>query len=101
MQKQMEKRASQNLEFEKAGELRDRLRAMAFISSGPSGVTPLTFKEGDFAAIHMDGRQGLRAGIFLSGRAKLGAVILISRAIVKTKKPSEILDAFVAQFYLG
>ena len=99
MQKQME-RASQNLEFEKAGELRDRLRAMAFISSGPSGVTPLTFKEGDFAAIHMDGGKACVQVFFFRAGQNWGGNSYFPRHS-KDQEPSEILDAFVAQFYSG
>jgi excinuclease ABC subunit C len=97
--KQMEK-ASKDLNFEKAAELRDRLRAMAFVSSGKSSITPTTFKEADVAAIYMDGGQACVQVFFFRAGQNWGNNAYFPRHS-KDQPAEEILDAFLAQFYTG
>lgn len=70
LQKQMEA-ASKDLDFEKAAEIRDRLKALAFISSGQTNIAPSTFREADIAAIYKDGGQAC-IQVFFPGWTKLG-----------------------------
>ena len=97
--KQMES-ASKDLNFEKAAELRDRLRAMAFVSSGKSSITPNTFKEADVAAIYMDGGQACVQVFFFRAGQNWGNNAYFPRHS-KDQPAAEILDAFLAQFYTG
>ena len=97
--KQMEA-ASKDLNFEKAAELRDRLRAMAFVSSGKSSITPNTFKEADVAAIYMDGGQACVQVFFFRAGQNWGNNAYFPRHS-KDQPAAEILDAFLAQFYTG
>jgi len=97
--KQMES-ASKDLNFEKAAELRDRLRAMAFVSAGKSSITPNTFKEADVAAIYMDGGQACVQVFFFRAGQNWGNNAYYPRHS-KDQPAAEILDAFLAQFYTG
>jgi len=97
--KQMEG-ASKDLNFEKAAELRDRLRAMAFVSAGKSSITPNTFKEADVAAIYMDGGQACVQVFFFRAGQNWGNNAYYPRHS-KDQPAAEILDAFLAQFYTG
>ena len=99
MQEQMAT-ASKALEFEKAGEIRDRLRAMAFVSSGQTNVEPATFTEADIAAIHRDGGQACVQVFFFRAGQNWGSATYFPRHS-KDQDTAEILDAFLAQFYLG
>jgi len=99
MTKQMET-ASKALEFEKAAELRDRLRSMAFVAGGKSNVSPSTFKEADIAAIYLDGGQACIQVFFFRAGQNWGTHAYFPRHS-KDQPAEEILDAFLAQFYTG
>lgn len=91
---------SKELAFEAAAEIRDRLQAMAFVSSGQTHVTPSTFLEADIAAIHMDGGQACVQVFFFRAGQNWGSNAYFPRHS-KDATPDVILDAFLAQFYLG
>ncbi|PHR94089.1 MAG: excinuclease ABC subunit C [Robiginitomaculum sp.] len=99
MQRQMGE-ASKALAFEKAAEIRDRLQAMAFVSSGKTHVSPSTFMEADIAAIHLDGGQACVQVFFFRAGQNWGSNTYFPRHSKDADAPS-ILDAFLAQFYLG
>lgn len=99
MTRQMEK-ASKALEFEKAAELRDRLRSMAFVAGGKTNVAPKTFKEADVAAIYVDGGQACVQVFFFRAGQNWGTHAYFPRHS-KDQPAPEILDAFLAQFYTG
>ncbi|MBL4870043.1 MAG: excinuclease ABC subunit C [Robiginitomaculum sp.] len=99
LQKQMAK-ASKNLDFEQAAEIRDRLQAMAFVSSGKTHVTPTTFTEADIAALHMQGGQACVQVFFFRAGQNWGSHAYFPRHS-KDADAAHILDAFLAQFYLG
>ena len=102
--------ASSALEFEKAAEIRDRLQAMAFVSTGKTHITPKTFAEADIAAIHREdigggngGQEGGQACVqvlFFRAGQNWGANAYYPRH-GKDQDTADILDAFLAQFYLG
>jgi len=71
--------ASADLNFEKAAEIRDRLHAMSQVSGASGGINPTTFLEGDVIAIHSEGGQ----------------------SCVKEDETANVIDAFIAQFYLN
>lgn len=99
LQMQMES-AAKALAFEKAAEIRDRLRAMAFVSSGQSSLTPKTFSDADVAAIYRDGGQACVQVFFFRAGQNWGTHAYFPRH-AKDQSTAEILDAFLAQFYLG
>ncbi len=99
MQKQMET-ASQNQDYEKAAEIRDRIRAMAFVRAGQGYVRPNTFSEADVAAIYRDGGQACVQVYFFRGGQNWGTNTYFPRH-AKDQETGEILEAFLAQFYLG
>ncbi len=103
LQQQM-RQAAKDLQFEKAAEIRDRLKAMAFISSGSGSavgnVAPTTFMEADVAAIYEDGGQACVQVFFFRAGQNWGGNAYFPRHS-KDQHPAEILDAFLAQFYLG
>jgi len=108
LQKRLQSRmenASKSLDFEAAAEIRDRIQAMAFVSTGKSHLAPKTFKEADIAAIHKDG--GLEGGgqacvqvFFFRAGQNWGTNAYFPRH-AKDQDSADILDAFLAQFYTG
>ena len=62
--------ASKNMRFEKAAELRDRLRALAKINNSNLGkINPQTFSDGDVIAIHQAGGQSCVQVFFLDRKS--------------------------------
>ena len=84
--------------YEKAAELRDRLRAMARVTGGASAVNAETFSEADFAAIHVGAGQSCVQVFFFRAGQNWGSRSFFPRH-AKDEDTSEILDAFLAQFY--
>ena len=100
LQANMQK-ASDGLNFEQAAEIRDRIRAMAFVSTGKTHIAPKTFAEADIAAIHHDdGGQACVQVFFFRAGQNWGANAYYPRH-AKDQDTAEILDAFLAQFYTG
>ncbi len=92
--------ASQALNFEKAADLRDRLRAMAKVTQTGAAINPTTFNEADIAAIHMEGGQTCVQVFFFRAGHNFGNRAYFPRH-GKLETSEEILDSFLAQFYLG
>ncbi len=102
LQARMQK-ASDTLDFEQAAEIRDRIRAMAFVSTGKTHIAPKTFAEADIAAIHREGEHGGQACVqvfFFRAGQNWGANAYYPRH-AKDQDTADILDAFLAQFYTG
>ena len=107
LQAQMQK-SSDALNFEQAAEIRDRIRAMAFVSTGKTHIAPKTFAEADVAAIHREGDTEEAAGggqacvqvFFFRAGQNWGANAYYPRH-AKDQDTADILDAFLAQFYTG
>jgi len=97
MQKQM-LIASNSLDFEKAAEVRDRLKAMAQVSTNTAGVNPKTFKNGDVIGIHTAGGQSCVQIFFFRAGQNWGNRSYFPRH-AKSDDTAQILDAFLAQFY--
>jgi len=92
--------ASANLNFEKAAELRDRLHAMSQVSGASGGINPTTFGEGDVIAIHSEGGQSCVQVFFFRAGQNWGNNSYFPRH-TKDDDTAEVLDAFLAQFYLN
>ncbi|WP_017931875.1 excinuclease ABC subunit UvrC [Robiginitomaculum antarcticum] len=84
--------------YEKAGEIRDRLRAMARVTGGGSAINAGTFLEADIAAIHMGGGQSCVQVFFFRAGQNWGNRAFFPRHS-KDATRGEVLDAFLAQFY--
>jgi len=91
--------ASKAMNFEKAAELRDRLRALAKINNTNLGkINPRTFSDGDVIAVHTAGGQSCVQVFFFRAGQNWGNSAHFPRHD-KDHGPEEVLDAFVAQFY--
>ena len=89
--------AADNLEFETAARLRDRLRALSTISM-EQGVNPETIVEADVIALHAEGGQACVQAFFFRAGQNWGNRAYFPR-IDKTDTDGDILDAFLGQFY--
>lgn len=92
--------ASADLNFEKAAELRDRLHAMSQVSGASGGINPTTFGEGDVIAIHSEGGQSCVQVFFYRAGQNWGNNSYFPRH-TKEDEPADVIDAFIAQFYLN
>jgi len=92
--------ASANLNYEKAAELRDRLHAMSQVSGASGGINPTTFLEGDVIAIHSEGGQSCVQVFFYRAGQNWGNNSYFPRH-TKEDETANIIDAFIAQFYLN
>ena len=93
--------ASEDLEFERAARLRDRIRALSTVSQDQS-INPQSLEEADVFAVHCEGGQAcvqvffFRAGQNWGNRAYFPKV---ANTIEGDDEASGILDAFLGQFY--
>ena len=89
--------ASQNLEFERAAALRDRIRGLTHVQ-GSGIMNPASLTDADIMAVWQAAGQSCVQVFFVRGGRNNG-----NRAHfpihVKTDEPGEILAAFIAQFY--
>ncbi|MGJ8563523.1 MAG: excinuclease ABC subunit UvrC [Alphaproteobacteria bacterium] len=92
--------AAKVLNYEKAAEVRDRLKAMAQVTGGASGVNPMTFSEGDVVGIHMAGGQSCIQVFFFRAGQNWGNNAYFPRH-GKDETAAEIMDAFLAQYYMN
>ncbi len=92
--------ASNGLNFEKAAEIRDRLRAIAKVTARDDGANPTTFSEGDVIGIFSQGGQTCVQVFFFRAGQNWGNSSHFPRR-GKDETPDVILDAFLAQFYLN
>jgi excinuclease ABC subunit C len=90
-------RASDALEFERAARLRDRIAAVSAIQ-GAQGINPKTVEEADVFAIVEQAGQFCIEVFFFRTFQNWGNRAYFPRAD-KSLTPSEVLDAFLAQFY--
>ena len=90
--------ASKATNFEKAAELRDRLRALAYVSGSGSTINPSTFTDGDVIGIHSGGGQSCVQVFFFRAGQNWGNHSFFPRH-GKDETPAQIMDAFIAQFY--
>ena len=92
---------AEDMEFERAARLRDRIRALSSVSQEQS-INPHSTEEADVFAIHVEGGQAcvqvffFRAGQNWGNRAYFPKV---ANTVDRDDEAAGILDAFLGQFY--
>lgn len=99
LQSQMSE-AAKVLDYEKAAEIRDRLHALSQVSGAASGINPTTFHEGDVVGIFSAGGQSCVQVFFFRAGQNWGNSSYFPRHS-KEDDPADVLDAFLAQFYMN
>ncbi|MBU2867733.1 excinuclease ABC subunit UvrC [Pacificibacter marinus] len=89
--------ASDNMEFERAAALRDRIKAMTQVQTA-QGINPRTVTEADVIGLHMDGGQACVQVFFIRANQNWGNQDFYPR-IAADNNASEVLTAFLGQFY--
>ncbi|MBS9478601.1 excinuclease ABC subunit UvrC [Ancylobacter radicis] len=90
-------RASEELEFERAAALRDRLAALSAVQ-GTQGINPRSVEEADVFAIHQEGGATCVQVFFFRTGQNWGNHALYPRAD-RSLETGEVLGSFLAQFY--
>lgn len=89
--------ASDDMEFERAAALRDRIKAMTQVQTA-QGINPRTVTEADVIGLHMDGGQACVQVFFIRANQNWGNQDFYPR-IAADNNASEVLTAFLGQFY--
>jgi len=89
--------ASDDLEFERAARLRDRIRALSSVALESQIVTDAV-EEADIFALHADGGQACVQVFFFRAGQNWGNRAYFPR-VDKTDTDAEIMTAFIGQFY--
>jgi len=90
--------AAEKMEFEKAARLRDRISALSAIQ-GEQSVNPRSVPEADVFAVYSQAGQFCIEAFFFRTYQNWGNRAYFPRAD-RALDPAEVLDAFLAQFYL-
>ena len=89
--------ASDDLEFERAARLRDRIRALSSVAQ-ETQVNPETIDEADVFALHAEGGQACVQVFFFRAGQNWGNRAYFPR-VDRTDENPEIMAAFIGQFY--
>ena len=89
--------ASERMEYEKAGAIRDRLAAMAQVQVS-QGVNPAGVSQADVIALHQEGGQACVQVFFIRANQNWGNRAYYPRT-GGSADAAEILEAFMVQFY--
>ncbi|RME16235.1 MAG: excinuclease ABC subunit UvrC [Alphaproteobacteria bacterium] len=89
--------ASEALEFERAAALRDRIQALTQVQAS-QGINPRGVGEADVIALHMEGGQACVQVFFIRAHQNWGNSDFYPRTGAGAGE-SEVLQAFVGQFY--
>ncbi|MGN6515636.1 MAG: excinuclease ABC subunit UvrC [Rhizomicrobium sp.] len=89
--------ASDQMDFEAAARLRDRIRAMSHIQS-TQGINPTTFAEADVFAAHQEGGETCIQVFFFRAGQNWGNRPYFPRH-PRELSCAEVLESFIAQFY--
>jgi excinuclease ABC subunit C len=89
--------AAEDMEFETAARLRDRIRALSAISM-EQGINPETVDEADVFALHAEGGQACVQVFFFRAGQNWGNRAYFPR-VDRADEDGDILDAFLGQFY--
>ena len=89
--------ASLAMEFERAAALRDRIKALTQVQSS-QGINPASVPEADVIALHLEGGQACVQVFFIRANQSWGNRDFYPRTGSGAEE-SEILEAFLAQFY--
>lgn len=90
--------AAKDLNFEKAAELRDRISAMAKVSTTSGGMNPTTFTDADVIGLHTGGGQTCIQVFFFRAGQNWGNSSHFPRHS-KDQTSAEVMEAFITQFY--
>lgn len=90
-------RASEEMEFERAAALRDRIRALTNVQQS-QGINPRGVAEADVIALHQEGGQACVQVFFIRANQSWGNRDFYPRTGSGADEP-EILTAFLTQFY--
>ena len=90
-------RAAQNMDYERAAALRDRIRALASVRQSQS-VNPDNLVEADVFAIHSEAGQSAVQAFFFRAGQNWGATVWYPKHD-RDDTPEQVLTAFLAQFY--
>jgi excinuclease ABC subunit C len=89
--------AADELEFERAARLRDRIRALSSVAQ-ETQVNPETIDEADVFALHAEGGQACVQVFFFRAGQNWGNRAYFPR-VDKTDTDAEVMAAFIGQFY--
>ena len=89
--------ASEDLEFERAAALRDRIKALTQVQTA-QGINPKGVSEADIIALHLDGGQACVQVFFIRANQNWGNHDYYPR-VGADMDAAEVLEAFVGQFY--
>ncbi len=89
--------ASDDMEFELAARLRDRIRALASVSQ-ETQINPESLEEADVFALHAEGGQACMQVFFFRAGQNWGNRAYFPR-VDKTDGDAEVMAAFLGQFY--
>ena len=90
-------KASDEMEFERAAALRDRIKALTQIQSS-QGINPQGVAEADVVALHLDQGQACVQVFFIRANQSWGNRDFYPKTGAGAEEP-EIMEAFLAQFY--
>jgi excinuclease ABC subunit C len=90
-------KASEDMEFERAAALRDRIRALTQVQTS-QGINPRGVTEADVIALHTDGGQACVQVFFIRANQNWGNRDFYPR-VSGDEDVSEVMQAFVGQFY--
>ncbi|WP_405041471.1 excinuclease ABC subunit UvrC [Phenylobacterium sp.] len=89
--------ASDDMEFERAARLRDRIRALASVAQ-ETQVNPETIEEADVFALHAEGGQACVQVFFFRAGQNWGNRAYFPR-VDKSDEDLDVMSAFLGQFY--
>jgi len=89
--------ASDEMEFERAAALRDRIKALTQVQQ-VQGINPQTVAEADVIALHMEGGQACVQVFFIRANQNWGNKDFYPRTGAGAEE-REVLEAFLGQFY--
>jgi len=89
--------ASDEMEFERAAALRDRIKALTQVQTS-QGINPRNVTEADVIALHRDGGQACVQVFFIRANQNWGNRDYYPR-VSGDEDPAEVMQAFIGQFY--
>ena len=89
--------ASDQMEFERAAALRDRIKALTQVQTS-QGINPRTVSEADLIALHMEKGQACVQVFFIRAGQNWGNRDFYPR-VMSDISEAEVMEAFIGQFY--
>ena len=92
-------RAAEDMEYERAAALRDRIKALTSVQS-VQAINPKGVAEADVIALHMEGGQACVQVFFIRGNQSWGNRDFYPK-LNGAESADEVMEAFLGQFYDG